>query len=154
MSADNALQPGQAVVLYDAYCPMCRKSVAALKRLDWLHRLGYHNARDVENLPESAVPLDPERMLQEMHLLVPNRRRTYAGYRAFRWIAGRLPLLWPIWPLLFVPGAPWLGQRLYLWVARHRYDLVPCQHGACAIPSRPQAARTTTDDGAARTNSA
>ena len=153
MSAGTAIQPGRAVVLYDAECPLCRKSVAILMRLDWLGRLSYHNARDVEHLPESPARLDPERLLQEMHVVTPNGPRSYAGYRAFRWMAGRLPLFWPIWPILFVPGAAWIGQRLYLWVARHRYDLVPCRHGACAIPARPPAVHATMNDGKARTTS-
>ena len=31
--------PGKAVVLYDGDCPFCRKSVAILRKLDWLDRL-------------------------------------------------------------------------------------------------------------------
>ena len=127
----------QAIILYDGACALCRNSVAILQRLDWRKRLAYHDARDVEHLPESAVPLDPARLLQEMHLLTPDRNRAYAGYRAFRWMAGRLPLLWLVWPLLFVPGIPWLGQRLYRWVAKNRYNLVPCRDGACTVPQRP-----------------
>lgn len=123
----------RAIVLFDGTCGLCQKSVAVLKRLDWKRRLAYHDARDVEHLPASAVPLDPERMLQEMHLLTPDRQRVYAGFRAFRWMAGRLPLLWAFWPLLFLPGVPWLGQRVYLWVAKNRYNLVPCHDGQCSI---------------------
>jgi hypothetical protein len=29
-----------------------------------------------------------------------------------------------------------LGQRLYLWVARHRFHLVPCHDGVCTIPPK------------------
>jgi len=127
----------RAIVLYDGGCAFCQKSVSILKRLDWSRRLDYSDARDVEHLPESTVPLEPARLLQEMHLLTPGRDKAYAGFRAFRWIAGRLPLLRPLWPLLFVPGIPWLGQRLYRWVARHRYDIVPCHNGQCSVPQRP-----------------
>jgi predicted DCC family thiol-disulfide oxidoreductase YuxK len=129
---------------------MCRKSVAILKRLDWLKRLSYQDARNLEHLPESTVALDPDRLLEEMHVVTPNRRKAHAGFRAFRWIAGRLPLLWMLWPFLFIPGVPWLGQKLYRWIARHRYHLVPCRDGACALPApkkqsenpKPDAAKT------------
>ena len=137
MSATTTNNIGKGVVLFDGMCPLCRKSVAILKRLDWLRRLSYHDARDFEHLPESAVPLEQERMLQEMHLVTPDRKKVYAGFHAFRWIAGRLPLLWAIWPLLFLPGVPWLGRRVYRWVAKNRYNLVPCHDGACALPPRP-----------------
>jgi predicted DCC family thiol-disulfide oxidoreductase YuxK len=128
---------GKAVVLYDGGCPLCRRSVRLLKRLDWLKRLHYQDCRDIANLPPSAVPLDPKRLLEEMHLVTPDRKRVLTGFAAFRWIAWRLPLAWPVAPLLYLPGVPWLGRRLYLWVARNRYDLVPCKDGACEV--RPPA---------------
>ncbi|MCE9533353.1 MAG: DUF393 domain-containing protein [Planctomycetes bacterium] len=137
----------KAVVLYDGTCPLCQKSVSILKRLDWLRRLSYHDARDTDQLPETPVKLDAEKMLQEMHVLTPDRQRAYAGFRAFRWIAGRLPILWAFWPLMFVPGVPWLGNRVYRWVARNRYNLVPCHDGQCAVPLRPPADKTKTVKG-------
>src|SRR5262245_16983794 len=92
-------EPSKAIVLYDGACPLCRKSVALLKRSDWLGRLAFQNARDVDNLPPIDVKLDRERLLEEMHLVAPGGRQVYAGFRAFRWIAGRLPLFWAFWPL-------------------------------------------------------
>ncbi len=126
----------QGIVLYDGDCPLCQKSVSILKKLDWFHRLQFRDARDIEHLPESNVTLNQERMLEEMHLLTPDRNKTHVGFRAFRWIAGRLPLLCLIYPFLFVPGVPFIGQKVYLWVARNRFGLVPCKDGVCTIPPR------------------
>jgi predicted DCC family thiol-disulfide oxidoreductase YuxK len=126
----------QAVVLFDGQCPLCQRAVRLLKRLDWLKRLQFRDCRDTANLPPCATPLDPKRLLEEMHLVTPDRKRAYAGYRAFRWIAWRLPLTWGLAPLLYVPGVPWLGHKLYLWVARNRYNLVPCKDGVCRVPLR------------------
>lgn len=137
MTIAAAPEKRQAIVLFDGACPLCRKSVALLKRLDWLKRLSYQDARDEEHLPKSAVRFEPARMLQEMHLLTPSRKRAYAGFRAFRWIAGRLPVFWVIWPLLFVPGVARLSQKLYLWVARNRFRLAACRDGDCTLPPRP-----------------
>ncbi len=124
----------RAQILYDGACPLCKKSVALLRRLDWLHRLDYVNARDRANLPSDGPPLDPARLLQEMHLVTPDGRGVYRGFAAFRWMAGRLPALWPLLPFLYLPGVPALGQRLYLWVARNRFRLVPCHGGVCTLP--------------------
>ena len=33
-------------------------------------------------------------------------------------------------------GVPWLGNKLYLWVAKNRFDLVPCDDGGCRVPLR------------------
>jgi predicted DCC family thiol-disulfide oxidoreductase YuxK len=127
----------QGHVLYDGQCPLCLRSVGILKRLDWLGMLTYVNARDRQQLPASDAPLDPERLVQEMHVLTPDGRRLYHGFAALRWIAWRLPVFWPFAPFLYIPGIPQLGQRLYLWIARNRFRLVPCHGGVCTLPPRP-----------------
>jgi predicted DCC family thiol-disulfide oxidoreductase YuxK len=123
-----------AQLLYDGQCPLCLKSVAALKRLDWLGRLHVLDARDPTNLPAREPPLNPDRLLQEMHVLTPDGTHVYHGFGAFRWLAWRLPLLWLIAPFLSVPGIPTIGQKAYLWIARNRFSLVPCHGGVCMLP--------------------
>lgn len=127
---------GRGVVLYDGACPLCLRSVRLLERLDWLNRLHYQNARDTASLPACEVPLVPKRLIEEMHVVTPDRKRAHAGFRAFRWMAWRLPLTLPLAPLLYLPGVPWLGHRMYLWVAKNRFKLVPCRDGVCTIPTR------------------
>jgi len=124
---------GKALLLYDGDCPLCNKSVRYLQRLDWLSRMRYESARDPGKIPATNPPLDPERLLEEMHLVTPDGQRVYHGFRAFRWMAWRLPLVCWLTPLLYIPGVPWLGQKAYLWVARNRYQLVPCKDGVCEI---------------------
>lgn len=126
----------QALLLYDGQCPLCRRSVAILTKLDWLRRLDCRDARDEANIPPFEPPLNPVRLLEEMHLVTPDGRRVYHGFGAFRWMAWRLPLLWLMAPLLYLPGVPRLGQRVYLLVARNRFQLVPCDTGVCELPTR------------------
>lgn len=121
-------------VLYDGDCKFCRKSVEALRRLDWLDRLDYMDVRDPDALADVGVSLEPGRLLEEMHLVTPDGAKVYSGFRAFRWIAWRLPLLWVVAPLLYLPGAESVGQRMYLWVARNRFRLLPCHGGVCTLP--------------------
>ena len=126
----------KAIVLYDGACPLCQRGVRILRKLDWLGKLQFQDARDVAHLPPCDEPLDPKRLLEEMHVVTPDGRRAYAGFRAFRWMAWRLPLTVLSAPLLYLPGVPWLGHRVYMWVARNRFKLVPCQDGQCAVPLR------------------
>lgn len=127
---------GKGVVLYDGDCPFCRGSVRVLKSLDWLHRLAFQSARETDKLPETAVPLDHQKLLDEMHVVPPGRDRAYAGFSAFRWMAWRLPLTALIAPLLYVPGVLWAGNRVYRLIARNRFKLVPCADGGCAVNLR------------------
>jgi hypothetical protein len=78
-------------------------------------------------------PLEPNRLLEEMHLLTPDGRGILHGFGAFRWMAWRLPPLWPLLPFLYLPGMTSVGQRAYLWVARNRFRLVPCHGGVCSL---------------------
>jgi predicted DCC family thiol-disulfide oxidoreductase YuxK len=117
------------LVLYDGRCELCRRSVRLLTRLDWRHRLTFADARDPANVPPGLVP---NRLMAEMHVVAPDGHVTH-GFRAFRRLAWDLPPLWPLIPLLYLPGVPTIGQRLYLWVARNRFHLVPCHDGACAV---------------------
>src|SRR5262245_45838073 len=96
--------PDRAIVLYDGDCPLCTRTTAILSRLDWFGRLAFHNCRDTAHIPAHSAHLDPDRMIAEMHVLTPDRIRALSGFRAVRWIAGRVPLLWPLFPLLFIPG--------------------------------------------------
>jgi predicted DCC family thiol-disulfide oxidoreductase YuxK len=140
-STEHGITDRAAIVLYDGQCPFCQKSVAILKKLDWLKKLQYQDARQVDQLPRTEPPLDPEELLKEMHLVPRAGQSIYRGFKAFRWMAWRLPLCWPIAPLLYIPGVPWLGNKVYLWVARNRYKLTPCKDGVCELPQRPASAR-------------
>ncbi|HEY2786034.1 MAG TPA: DUF393 domain-containing protein [Fimbriiglobus sp.] len=130
------LHVGQGVVLFDGQCPLCRRSVDILKRLDWLGRLAFQDCRDEARWPPSAHPLVMTRLLEEMHVVTPDRKRAFAGYAAFRWMAWRLPVAWLVAPFLYIPGIPWLGNKIYLWVAKRRMNLVPCHDGICQLPTR------------------
>jgi predicted DCC family thiol-disulfide oxidoreductase YuxK len=137
MNAPIATRPTtstRGVVLYDGNCPLCQRSVAVLRRLDWLKRLAYHDANDTAHLPTSPVPLQPTQLLEQMHVVPVRGKQVYAGFYAFRWIAWQLPLLWAIAPMFYLPGVPTLGQKVYLWVAKNRLKLVPCKDGVCELP--------------------
>jgi predicted DCC family thiol-disulfide oxidoreductase YuxK len=124
---------GKAVVLYDGMCPLCQRAVRTLKRLDWLKKLHFQDCRDTDHWPPSAVPLTLKALLAEMHVVTPDRKHAPAGYRAFRWMSWRVPVLMPLAPLMYFPGVPWVGNKVYLWVAKNRYNLVPCDDGGCQV---------------------
>lgn len=124
----------KATLLYDADCAFCRKSVNILQKLDWLKSVRYQNGRDLGRLPATEPPLDPKRLIEEMHLVTGDRRRVYHGFGAFRWMAWRMPLTALFAPLLYIPGVPWLGQKIYLWIAKNRFKIMPCKDGVCELP--------------------
>jgi predicted DCC family thiol-disulfide oxidoreductase YuxK len=131
----------RAAVLFDGDCAFCRQSVALIKRLDWFGRLGYVNIRDPSDPLLKAPVLSDAPLVEEMHVLTADGTRLFHGFGALRWLAWRLPPLWPIAPLLYVPGVPAVGQKLYLWVARNRFRIVPCHGGVCTIQRREESTK-------------
>jgi predicted DCC family thiol-disulfide oxidoreductase YuxK len=134
VSSDPAV--GKGVVLFDGDCRFCQKSVGIIRRLDWFARFHFQSARDTAHLPPSTVPLDSSKMIEEMHLVTPDRQRVYAGFSAFRWMAWRMPMTTFLAPFLYLPGVLWAGNRVYRWIAKNRFDLVPCHDGQCVLPRK------------------
>ena len=126
----------QHAVIYDGDCAFCLHSVNWLRRFDWRHVLTFANFRDPSDPIVQAVPATPERLQEEMHVWPAARNRIYHGFGGFRWLSWRLPLLWLIAPFLYLPLAPWIGQKVYLWIARNRFRLMPCRDGVCTIEKR------------------
>jgi predicted DCC family thiol-disulfide oxidoreductase YuxK len=111
----------QTVVLYDDTCAFCTTQVHRLARLDWFHALRFIPA----SLPEAlrtAPGLTHELLLRELHCVTPGGRVLTAA-RAFRHLFSRVPLLAPLALLLWMPGAIFVAEAGYRWVAAHRTEL-------------------------------
>jgi predicted DCC family thiol-disulfide oxidoreductase YuxK len=123
----------KARVLYDGDCAFCCKSVELLKKLDWLGKLEYVNVRDESQAFLMEPPIADAPLLEQMHVMPAGSNLLDGGYRAIRWLAWRLPATWLFAPFLYLPGMTWLGQKIYLAIARNRFKIIPCEHGVCSI---------------------
>ena len=103
--------------------------------MDWMGKLRYASARDPEVLARHPG-VDPARALERLHLVPPGGAPALEGFLAFRWLAGRLPPLWLLWPFLWLPGMIAVGSRVYDTVARNRFGRGGCE-GACGPLDNP-----------------
>ncbi|HEX4439666.1 MAG TPA: DUF393 domain-containing protein [Thermoanaerobaculia bacterium] len=118
---------------YDGSCGLCRKTVAVLRRLDVRHRVVFHDALNDWASILSAFPgLSQPACLETMHVVTASGR-VETGFDAYRAIAWSIPLLLPVAPLLYLPGVPAVGRRLYAAVARRRL------RAGCPAPNRSEA---------------
>lgn len=106
----------RATVLYDGTCPLCRGAVKWMARMDWLNRVEWVPAQDIEILPDSLTRRD----LDAAMYLRDSRDRLYGGFFAVRRLSLLLPPLLPIAPFLWLPGARFLGVKVYAFIARNR----------------------------------
>jgi predicted DCC family thiol-disulfide oxidoreductase YuxK len=122
-------------VWYDALCPICRRSVRWLRRLDWRRRLEYRDIHDRAMMAGQLPDVSYAQAMKELLVVTPDgqRRTGFDGLRRLAWV---LPAMWPVAPLLYVPPLPWLGRRMYRWIARRRYRLLACDGGICALHLR------------------
>ncbi len=117
------------VLIYDGACGVCRRTVAVLRRLDVLGRVEFLDAlSDWPRIQAANPSLSQEECLATMHVVTADGR-IEKGYDAYRALSWSLPLLWPIAPLLYAPGVPVLGRRIYAAVSARRH------RAGCPVPA-------------------
>jgi predicted DCC family thiol-disulfide oxidoreductase YuxK len=106
-------------ILFDGRCGLCTSSIKWVSRLDWLDRFASRDLIQWEEIARDFPSLEHQKAVEEMHLVMPDGR-VLTGFYAFRKIARHLPVAWLIWPFLFVPGVPFVGAKIYRFIARRR----------------------------------
>lgn len=126
-----ALAPLRVHLFYDGWCPFCRQSIATLQRLDLLMLLQPVSFRDPGVLERFG--LEATRAATRLQARAAGATTTVEGIDAFTLVGTRLPILWPIVPVLWVAGRLGIGQRLYDRVAVRRTILPTSCAGHCEL---------------------
>jgi predicted DCC family thiol-disulfide oxidoreductase YuxK len=126
-------------VIYDGQCGFCIRSLRICKALDLRHALRFHDANQRAEIA-AQFPELAHADVENAMFTVTDDRRVHRGFFAFRQIALAAPLMWPLLPLLYLPGSAWIGPVIYAWVARNR-SRFGCESEVCDLPgakgSRP-----------------
>src|SRR5262245_6637352 len=128
-SAGNIAGDGKINVLYDGDCPFCRRTVRVLRGMDLFSRIVFEDFRraDITELSRRHPGLPMAALESEMVVIAAGQ--AYRGFEGYRRLALVLPVMWPIAPILYLPGALALGKRVYLYVSRHRRAFVTSDLG-------------------------
>jgi predicted DCC family thiol-disulfide oxidoreductase YuxK len=118
------------IVLFDGGCPMCRRTVRRLHRLDWLSRLDFADGTDATRRERFAPGLTDDQIMREMWVIEPHRRT--GGYDALLRIASVVPVFWPFLIVGSVPGIRQLGRAVYRIIAARRTRSGRCTDQFCA----------------------
>lgn len=127
-------RPGAEIVIFDGHCRFCRAHVERFARWDRNGRLAFlslHDPRVSEWFPD----LDRDELMRHMVVIDRGGRRHF-GAAAIRHLSPHLRPLWPLAPLLHVPGTLPLWQWIYSQIARRRYlfgHLGECTDGSCQV---------------------
>jgi hydrogenase expression/formation protein HypE len=122
---------GEHRLLYDGDCAFCRAWVDWIRRHD---RGGAIRPVPFQDVDPAAYGLTRAALEEAMHLVAPDGR-TWRGAAAAREIVARLPRWrWAAWALR-VPGALWVAERVYRWIARRRHRFA-CGSAVCRRGAR------------------
>lgn len=137
-------RPLADVIIFDGRCRLCQAQVRRLARWDLFKRLAFLSLHDAE-VACRWPDLSHDELMQNMYL-IDVRGRRYKGAAALRVLTRRLLPLWPLAPLLHLPGTLRLWQWLYQQVAGRRYRFagsLECDQDACRLHTlaRPHAAK-------------
>jgi predicted DCC family thiol-disulfide oxidoreductase YuxK len=106
--------------VFDGQCVICEATERVVRALDWRRRVAFLDLHQTGVVEVRFPWLDPQAAMGQIHV-VDERGVVYAGFTGTRRLLRELPLGYPLWLLLHLPGMTWLGQRIYLFVASRRY---------------------------------
>ena len=119
------------IVLFDGGCPICRRTVRQLRRLDWLQQLQFADATNEQVRQQVAPSLSLDEAMRQMNV-VDGRGRLSGGYDAQLRIARRVPLLLPFGLFGGLPGIRQVGSAVYRYIAANRRREGECSDELCS----------------------
>ncbi|SDK09056.1 thiol-disulfide oxidoreductase DCC family protein [Sediminibacillus albus] len=124
----------KSIVLYDKDCYLCQQTKKIIHILDWFKVFDWVSLQKYEqtNLLSNQ---EKEAIRGEIHIIMPNGNRI-TGYQAVRFMLIRCLLTMPLGILMYIPKSEIIGEPLYKWIAKNRYQLFKnkCTNGVCKIP--------------------
>lgn len=135
-------------IIYDGHCRFCRSSVERLKTMDLFETTVFIDYQETEDITRIHPNLTRELAHSQLHGVDLSDLSLSGGFFAFRKLAFHMPMLWPLLPLFYFPGAGLAGPWIYRWISENRYLFHAgqiCTHNACFQKRRPEGPKASTD---------
>ena len=107
---------------YDGDCGLCRGAVKCLDQLDFSRRVAWVPFQSLAKLPDNLSQEDLDRSAY----LVAEQGERHDGFDAFRKCTLKMPSLWLLAFIFWIPGIQVPGRVIYRWIAVNRYRLSRC----------------------------
>ena len=118
-AAGKRLFKSEMYVVYDGNCKLCRRTIASFRVFDLVDRMTYVNALNRADLEKHSLEwLDEDALMQDMHVVVG--KKVWRGFSSYRVWLSRMPLFWPLLPVLYLWPVTRLGKKFYGHVAESR----------------------------------
>lgn len=116
---------------FDGNCILCIRTIGIIHRLDIFGRIQPIDFRNDEESQLTGIDLAQA----EKEIMLQKRDATWVGgFKAFRFMALRLPLLWSLVPFLYIPVVTYFAEIVYKLVAANRKNILgsSCAPGSVA----------------------
>lgn len=106
-------------IFYDDECPLCLRTKFILKHFDVFGKLDFKSVQKHALKYKQLKSIEFESLLNSMHAIDRNDR-VFEGVDVYKRIGLKLPLLFPIGTVLFIPGVTFLANKVYGLIANNR----------------------------------
>jgi predicted DCC family thiol-disulfide oxidoreductase YuxK len=130
-------RPQADIVIYDGDCRICTGQMQRLAAWDKAGQFAFLSLHDPQ-VARQFPDLDHDELMRSM-VVVDKLGRRHWGAAAVRYFSRKIPRLWWLVPVLYIPGSLPLWQFLYRQVAKRRYHfgrIESCENGSCRVPQR------------------
>lgn len=122
-----------ATLYFDGNCILCVRAVGLIHHLDIFSIVKLVDFRAVKNI-DDIDGINASRLEKEI-LLKTSKGDVLGGFKAFRWMTGRMPLLIVLWPILYLPVLAQIADAIYKLIAANRFAIFggKCNHESCGL---------------------
>ena len=106
------------IIAYDNRCLFCINTKNKVDKWDKKKRLKWVG---IDSFDYKKYNLKKEDLLEEMYLIADDK--IYKGYYTWKFISKKIPLLFPLYIISFIPGVDFIGDKIYKFISKHRYSL-------------------------------
>lgn len=117
-------------IVYDNWCPNCKRFISIVKSLDWLKLIYYIELRN----PKAKKTLTGFDLVLASQQMASFDNKWHYGFNSIYQILLRLPTFWLTIPILFVLKITKFGHFLYKEIALKR-KIIPlhCKDKICLV---------------------
>lgn len=125
--------------IFDGRCVICQATRRTVRALDWRRRVEFLDLHLRDQVVSRYPALDYDATMGQIHV-IDGAGRVYAGFDGTRRMLRELPLTFPLWLLLRLPGMGRVGAAVYRWIAQRRYavnrlfGIELCEDDVCRVP--------------------
>ncbi len=108
-------------LFYDKECPLCIRTTIILKYFDVFNKLDFKSVQNDAASYSVLKDYSNQTLLNSMYS-INRKNKIYSGFATYKQAFKLVPIFFPIWLVLNLPGFYYLANKLYKFVAKNRVN--------------------------------